>query len=91
MTAWYAYGMLTFHPYRWYQLRVIPLDSRVCTWNHFDRPIIAERVASDSLLYNGFDLTLLESHSQGGSTISTMHYCSALSKLIVTIIVQLIN
>jgi len=35
MTGWRAYGMLAFHPYRWNQLKVIPLDSRVRTRNDF--------------------------------------------------------
>ena len=30
MTGCRAYGMLAFHPYRWNQLKVIPLDSRAC-------------------------------------------------------------
>jgi len=25
MTGWHAYGMLAFHPYRWNQLKVIPV------------------------------------------------------------------
>ena len=42
MTGWLAYGMLAFHPYRWNQLKVIPLDSRVHTQNEFHRYIVAE-------------------------------------------------
>jgi len=29
MTGWRAYRMLAFHLYRWNQIKVIPLDSRV--------------------------------------------------------------
>ena len=46
MTGWRAYGMLAFHPYRWNQLKVIPLDSRVRTQNDFHRRIVAERPCS---------------------------------------------
>ena len=31
MTGWHAYGMLAFHPYRWNQLKVIPLACRART------------------------------------------------------------
>jgi len=46
MTGWRAYGMLAFHLYRWNQLKVIPLDSRVRTQNDFHRRIVAERPCS---------------------------------------------
>jgi len=35
------------------------------------------------------DVTLLQIHSRGGSTIWTLRYCLASSKLIVTIIVTI--
>jgi len=73
--------MLAFHPYRWNQLKVIPLDSRVRTGNDFHRRIVAERQSNAGSL----DVTLLQIHSRGGSTIWTLGYCSASSKLIVTI------
>jgi len=43
---WAVYGMSSFHSYRWNQLKVIPLDSKVCTGNDFHRRILAERLAS---------------------------------------------
>jgi len=46
MTGWRAYGMLAFHPYRWNQLKVISLDSRVRIQNDFHRRIVAERPCS---------------------------------------------
>jgi len=46
MTGWRAYRMLAFHPYRWNQLKDIPLDSRVRTQNDFHRRIVAERPCS---------------------------------------------
>jgi len=35
MTGWRAYGMLAFHPYRWNQLKVIRLASRLRTRKDF--------------------------------------------------------
>ena len=80
MTGWGANGMLAFHPYRWYQLKVIHLDSRVRIANDFHRRIVAERQSNAGSL----DVTLLQIHSRGGGTILTSRCCSASSKLIVT-------
>jgi len=60
---------------------LIPLDSRVHTGNDFHRRIVAERQSNAGSL----DVTLLQIHSRGGRTIWTLGYCSASSKLIVTI------
>ena len=76
MTDWRAYGMLAFHPYRWNQLKVIPLNSRL-------------RTQCSQHMQPWRDITLLQIYSLGGSTIWTLCYCSASSKLIVTIIVTI--
>jgi len=68
MTGWRAYGMLAFRPYRWNQLKVIPLDSRLRTRKDFHRRIVAERPCSQRM-QPWSDITLLQAHSRGGSTI----------------------
>ena len=60
--------MSSFHSYRWNQLRVIPLDSRVRTGNGFHQRILAKRLASACSL----DVTLQIHLRGGGDTILTL-------------------
>jgi len=60
------YGMLAFH--RWNQVKAIDLDSRVRAGNDVHRRIVAERQSNAG----SFDVTLLQIHSRGGSTIWTL-------------------
>ena len=59
--------MSPFHSYRWNQLKVIPLDSRVRTGNDFRRCILAERLASACSL-----VVTLQIRSRARGTILTL-------------------
>jgi len=79
----------------WLSIRAVGINSKSFSWT---AESVHKMTFIDASLPNGhaasaysLDVTLLQIHSRGGSTIWTLRYYSASSKLIVTIIVKLIN